>query len=142
MNPRGYEYRSTVVCIDTYENSVPGGRFYNTFRKEGESFHGLMQFLLKMEWLLNTMSFPKAYACVRSFSRPPEPAASGPPEARPGHGRLATFEIRILFRQNTSWQGSLAWLEGEQEESFRSVLELALLLESALNAGDLGRDTA
>lgn len=47
-------------------------------------------------------------------------------------GKLATFYVRILFRQNASWQGTVLWSEGGQEERFRSALELALLLDSAL----------
>lgn len=31
-----------------------------------------------------------------------------------------------------SWQGTVLWSEGGQEERFRSALELALLLDSAL----------
>ncbi|MCI9263720.1 MAG: hypothetical protein HFF06_04025 [Oscillospiraceae bacterium] len=48
-------------------------------------------------------------------------------------GELATFDIRILFRQNSSWQGSVLWQEGDREESFRSVLELVLLMDSAMD---------
>ena len=40
--------------------------------------------------------------------------------------------VRILFRQNASWQGSVLWREGGQEERFRSALELVLLMDSAL----------
>lgn len=40
--------------------------------------------------------------------------------------------MRILFRQNASWQGSVLWREGGQEERFRSALELVLLMDSAL----------
>ena len=50
-------------------------------------------------------------------------------------GELATFAVRIIFRQNASWQGSVVWLEGEREESFRSALELVLLMDSALRGG-------
>ena len=47
--------------------------------------------------------------------------------------RFPTFAVRILFRQNASWQGSVTWLEGNREESFRSVLELIFLMDSALS---------
>ena len=40
--------------------------------------------------------------------------------------------VRVIFRQNASWQGSVSWLEGRRDESFRSVLELLMLLNSAL----------
>jgi len=47
-------------------------------------------------------------------------------------GAKATFELKILFRQHTSWQGTVVWREKKTEHSFRSVLELVLLLDSAL----------
>ena len=47
-------------------------------------------------------------------------------------GNLATFAVRIMFRRNSSWQGSVTWMEGDQQENFRSVLELLLLIDSAL----------
>jgi hypothetical protein len=46
---------------------------------------------------------------------------------------LSTFAVRVMFRQNASWQGSVTWVEGKREEQFRSVLELLLLVKSALD---------
>lgn len=42
------------------------------------------------------------------------------------------FELEILFRQNYSWQGRLRWLAGGKEATFRSVLELIVVLETTL----------
>ena len=53
-------------------------------------------------------------------------------------GRRATFAVRVLFRQNATWQGSVTWMEKNQEESFRSVLELLLLMNSAVSKGRRG----
>ena len=49
-------------------------------------------------------------------------------------GKKATFGVRVMFRQNASWQGTLCWLEKNREESFRSVLELMMLIDSAFEA--------
>ena len=38
----GNEYRSTVVCIDSYQDRVPRGRLYNPGVPQGEEFHSLM----------------------------------------------------------------------------------------------------
>ncbi len=128
----GAEYRTTKVCIDSYEEGVPKGRFYNPFLKGGKIFQSLMQLLLEMEATLDEMDFPKAYTAPRTFAPPGEVdklfAAS-----EKQTGRLATFSLRILFRQNASWQGSVIWQEGHQEQSFRSVLELAMLIDNALS---------
>jgi hypothetical protein len=48
-------------------------------------------------------------------------------------GKLATFSMRLLFRQNASWQGSVYWHEGKSDENFRSALELLFLMDSAIS---------
>ena len=128
----GEEFRTTTVCIDSYINGVPAGRFYNASLPEGRVFHSLAQLLQEMEHILDTMDFPKAFTAVRTFTAPTAlPRQSCPPQQQTG--QLATFAIRILFRQNMSWQGTVTWLEGGQEQSFRSVLELILLVCNALS---------
>jgi len=128
----GNEYRTTMVCINSYENQNLCGQFYNPYLSEGKAFHSVTQFLSEMEQALNSMDFPQSFTAARSFSVPPKPA-TGPPIPESYVGAKATFALRILFRQNASWQGSVTWLEGKQEQSFRSVLELLLLMDSALN---------
>ena len=138
----GNEYRLTVVCIDSYREGVLAGRFYNPYVPAGESFQSLTQFLRKMEDLLDGMSFPQSFTAARGFTSPPEVDAAQPPDESPREGRLATFGVRVLFRQNASWQGAVSWLEGGREESFRSVLELILLMDSVLAEAELPRSEA
>lgn len=128
----GNEYRTTMVCVDSYEAGECKGRLYNPSLPEGQKFQSLMDFLLKMERLLDGMNFPQSFSAVRSFSGQVSPTVEPPPGAESRRGRRATFGLRVLFRQNASWQGSVAWLEGGQEESFRSVLELLMLMHSAM----------
>ena len=91
-----------------------------------------MEFLTRMEDLLDQMQFPQSFAAVRSFQPAPRSAEESPPEPGVQEGKLGTFVVRVIFRQNASWQGSVSWLEGRRDESFRSVLELLMLLTSAL----------
>lgn len=139
---RGNKYRSTIVCIDSYDDRVLGGRYYNPGQKDGAQFLGLMDFLLKMEQMLNLMELPQSFTSPRTFIRPAEPVSTGAPGNGHRNGALATFEIKILFRQNASWQGCVTWLEKGKEERFRSVLELAILMDSALTEQCKARTTA
>ena len=125
------EYRMTVVCVDSYTDGVLSGRFYNPYLQQGESFSSVMQFLLKMTQMLDNMDFPHAFMEPRFFA-PSSTVASRPTEDGMQRGALATFAVRVLFRQNASWQGMISWLEGEQEQGFRSVLEMLLLMDTAL----------
>lgn len=132
MRTWGEEFRTTTVCIDSFTNDVPVGRFYNACLPEGRVFRSLAQLLQEMEHILDSMDFPKAFTEIRTFAPPTElPKQTCPDQQQTG--QLATFAIRILFRQNMSWQGTVTWLEGQQEQSFRSVLELILLMCNALS---------
>lgn len=42
-----------------------------------------------------------------------------------------TFYLRIQYRCNSSWQGTIQWLNGRKSVTFRSVLELANLIHDA-----------
>lgn len=129
----GNEYRTTLVYVDSYENNVLCGRLCNPYFPEEKSVHSTIHFLTEMDQVLDAMELPQSFAVVRSFAEPPDFAAAPPaPDALPGS--RATFALRILFRQNASWQGSIAWLEGKREQSFRSVLELLFLMDSALSS--------
>lgn len=135
------EYRTTTLCIDSYENGVPKGRFYNPYMKGGKSFDSLTQFLMEMDNALDDMDFPKSYTVTRSFA--PAGECSAPTTVAECHaGKVGTFFVRVLFRQNASWQGSVLWLEGRREQSFRSALELIMLLDNALTCENVSDDTA
>ena len=128
----GNEYRTTLLCVDSYQDEVPIGRIYNPYLKQGRQFHSLTQLLIEVDKLLDEMKWPQSFTVVRSFS-PTERLNAGPPETEMREGNMATFTVKILFRQNASWQGTITWMDTGQEESFRSVLELIFLINSALN---------
>lgn len=130
---RGNQYRSTAVCVDAYRDSIPAGFLYNPAWDGGKRFNGTMQFLLYMKSLLDGANSPQPFMEVRLFGDETSPLPASPCKEKIRHGKLATFTVRILFRRNASWQGSVLWLEGKRETSFRSVLELLLLMDSALN---------
>jgi len=130
----GNEYRLTTVCIDQYDDSVLCGRLYHPCIDGCETFHSTVEFLKRVENLLDHMKFPQSFLANRVFRTPVERTAERPETVPVPKGGLATFDLRVLFRQNASWQGSVAWREGKSEESFRSVLELQLLMDSAASA--------
>lgn len=131
----GYEnsFRTTLVCIDDYTNKIMRGRIYNPHLPNGVEFAGVMDLLLQMEKMFEDLKCPQAFSSLRTF-RPGNGERIAPAEASKDirEGAVATFSLRILFRQNSSWQGSVMWHEGKTEEPFRSVLELLMLMDSAL----------
>ncbi len=43
-----------------------------------------------------------------------------------------TFLVRVLFRRNDTWQGTVCWKEKGEQASFRSFLELLIMVDSAV----------
>ena len=124
------ENRKTILCIDSYQDGILQGRFYGP-DGSSHSFQSLSQFLVLMEQMLEQVQEPQSDTAHRSFSTfLPLSTAGTHPGCR--KGAQATFELQILFRQHTSWQGMIQWQEQRQQQRFRSVLELILLLDSAL----------
>lgn len=55
-------------------------------------------------------------------------------DADTGRKTDATFVVRMMYRQHSSWQGEVTWIDREKKEYFRSAMELIKLLDSAVNA--------
>jgi len=133
---RGDAYRTTVICVDSYHEGVMAGRFYNVGQEDEEiSFQSLTQLLVGMEHQLNATNCPQSFTAVRSFAPAVETKLESITEVKRRRGLLGTFFVKVLFRQHTSWQGSVVWMEQHGEQPFRSVLELILLMDSALGGG-------
>ena len=131
--PWGNDAGSFLVYVDEYREDLFSGRYYRPFDGESGRFGGLTQLLMQMEKSLDPENGPQSFQTIRSFS----PSVLFPPEELElplQRGAVANFSVRILFRRNASWQGSVTWLEGRQTESFRSVLELISLMSSAVAA--------
>ena len=134
---KGEMNRVIMVYVDSYTDEVPQGRFCVAASIEIQTFQSLTQLLKKINVGLDKANFPQAFEAIRKFQAPRQPLAEDDGECDTRPGAAATFAIRILFRQNASWQGSIRWMEGAQEESFRSVLELIMLMDNALSySGD------
>ena len=106
----------TLVCVDAVENGRASGRFYHGGLGNERTFHSLDRFLLDMDRILDGQE-----------------SAAGESDDRIWYtGKVATFKLRVMFRQNGSWQGSVMWLETRHEEKFRSALELLSIFRQVI----------
>lgn len=125
-----------IVRITSYENRRPQGSLTGPGLDGPLAFTSLAQLLLEMEALMDQTNRPQRGEEHRVFTpsgRRASPEAGG---AGKGQDELATFQIRVLFRQNSSWQGILIWTDQKMDAQFRSALELIRLMDSALMAGE------
>ena len=112
------KYSFIVLCVATVENDLPSGRYYYGDLSSEYRFDNMDDFILNTDALLNGT-----------------PHSTPTPRERGEillNGKSATFKLRILFRHNDDWQGSVMWLETRHEEHFRSVMELTSIIHQAL----------
>lgn len=134
------------VCIDTYDDGEIRGRLFNAYYREAIFFDSSMEMVRKLEDIFNTFDYPHATMDLRTLESAEETEQrTGGPKRVPNRirtapskelythtvrGKIATMRMRVMFRQNASWQGTLKWVEEDLEENFSSVLELMLLVDS------------
>ena len=130
------DMRTSMIRIYSYQDQNLQGTFYNRYYGEEIAFGNLTRLLLLMEDMMDQMDCPQASVRSRRFCKRPKAPERASIEQellpKPNQEAIATFKVKVLFRQGASWQGKLSWTEGEKEESFRSALELVKLMDSAL----------
>ena len=50
--------------------------------------------------------------------------------------QTGTFLVKILDSQNSTWQGSVTWVEGQKVQNFRSALELLKLIDGVIGQNE------
>ncbi len=128
---------SSRLCIDRYQDGEMQGRIYNNYFAEPIRFTNLIQMIKVMEELFDCFEYPQQTIETRSFRKGEQSkmigqVALGQPAPQEKRGDLATFHVKVIFRKHATWQGSVQWVDENKEENFRSLLELCLLLDSAL----------
>ena len=135
---KGEANRTVMIYVDQCRDGILSGRYQFASEPEAKAFRGLSRLLLDINACFDREGFPQSFEELRRFRKPAGPAAFSAGQTDRSRGAVATFSLRILFRQNASWQGSVKWVEGEQEEYFRSVLELMVLIDNAVGYGRNG----
>ena len=54
-------------------------------------------------------------------------------EKKPLDNTNRSFVIEVKSQENSTWQGTITWVEGKKKENFRSALELIRLIDSTLS---------
>lgn len=133
------QYRPIMVCVDDYQDKLLCGKLYSAYYSNGICYKNTMQLLDIIRDLLQRMNRPQPSMEKRTFlplrsEKNLQMIPDFPRVIEEVRGKAATFKIKILFQQNASWQGSVAWLEQNCEETFRSALELLFLIDSAFDS--------
>lgn len=130
-------YKTSIIAVDSYSNVEFTGKLYNPFYKQCIQIESFQQLIKELDTLMDEIGCPMSGMEKRTFTKKAhtdDRAILLEDKTQAPRGKVATFALRIQYRNNASWQGSIKWIEGDAEEYFRSVLELFWLLESAMKA--------
>lgn len=132
---------SVCIDIDSYENGEIKGKILSSVHEQPDEFSGALAMIKCVNDLLDEDDAPQSTMKLRSFVKDDDGAKKQIfSESSTVHadiptllGQRATFSVRIMYRRNATWQGVVFWEEENKEESFRSALELILLITNALD---------
>ncbi len=141
---------SYLICIDNYnEYDIEGRLYWNRNMNGNIKFTDISQLLMKLEDIMENIQCPCAANEMRYFvenkdnknktisgvTRKETIKSMRDLDTHEERGKKATFVLQIKFRQNSSWQGTVKWIEKKQEINFRSALELIKIIDSACEQG-------
>lgn len=129
------------LCFDSTEGGL-SGRVYSQRLAQPMAFRHASALLLQLDALMDEQRFPMAYQRIRTFTRekPEYPQGGAPEDAMSAQavaqakGERATALLRVITRQNATWQGDVDFLDGAGPIAFSSDLEFLKLLEARVPA--------
>lgn len=127
------------MCIDNINDGELSGRIYHCYSKEPWKFTNILQLIELADDFFDKLEFPQASTSARSFTSTQFSSVDRldkvrlPEDFIENRGQKGTFFLNVRYRQNSSWQGSVTWVEEQREQHFRSALELLKLIDGALD---------
>ena len=127
------------MCIDNINDEELSGRIYHCYSKEPWKFTNILQLIELADDFFDRLEFPQASTSARSFTSIQFSGVDrldkvrSPEDFIENRGQKGTFFLNVRYRQNSSWQGSVTWVEEQREQHFRSALELLKLIDGALD---------
>ncbi len=139
------------VCIDDNKDADYQGLIYHQYADEPISFNSIACMILEMENLFDEWDFPQRGLAERKFDKKKENHKRPVPETEDDKlkieiisdthgvrnvqnkkGKLGTFVIQVVYRQDASWQGHVIYQEDNEKLDFNSALELIKIIDRAV----------
>lgn len=126
------------MCIDNINDGELSGRIYHRYSKEPWKFTNIIQLIELADVSSTDSNFHRHPTSARSFTSTQFSGVDrldkvqSPEDFIENRGQKGTFFLNVRYRQNSSWQGIVRWIEGNSTQQFVSVLELLKILSNAL----------
>ncbi|MDD3242612.1 MAG: hypothetical protein PHD32_02675 [Eubacteriales bacterium] len=130
-------YEQVHIGVTGRENREIQGWMVHPGTGRTWTFGSMVALMELLEGLFDLLDYPQPTHRLRAFAQ--EGAVDGKEknmmEKAKESGAAAekpTFVVKVQYRQNATWQGSIQWLEANLTRNFRSTLELIRLMDEAV----------
>ena len=139
------------VCIDSNDGADYQGLIYHQYSDTPIEFAGMTEFLVKSEELFDTWDFPQRGVAQRFFKKSNRDEVgyskkkfdeklpieviqeqAGVRNVQNKKGKLGTFVVQVVYRQDATWQGHVIHQETNEKQDFTSALELVKIIDRSL----------
>ena len=138
-NPVSSNISRFRVIVESTENYDIAGTLYNDFYGFAIDFNGIRQMISYLDEFFDYVNFPQATHKKRSFhEQQPNREIKHPyhglrdVSAEAMQDKHAAFLLHVQFRQNSTWQGTLEWIDEKKIKRFRSELEMIGMIADAI----------
>ena len=126
------------ICVDDIQHGELAGRLYHCYSETPFKFTNAVRLVELAENLFDMLQFPQASTKMRTFSNDVRPQAKSfekklsVEEIEKERGKKGTILLYVQYRQRSTWQGEVKWVEGNRQWKFFSELELFKIIHQAL----------
>lgn len=127
------------VCVDSTVGGEISGRAYHCYSDEPVAFTSIVELINIAEKLFEEIGYPQASTKTRSFEEKPEihplPRLTKVVKQQDlikYRGEKGTFVTYVQYRQMSTWQGEISWMEKEEHMKFSNSLEFIKLIDQAV----------
>lgn len=132
---------SFEIGFDVSEVPLLKGRIRHIKSGQENDFKSFTQLLVLLKSKLDSVNSPQPTSILRQWGDMPDTQLPRgdkrmlPDKAKDKKGKDygLNFLVQIKYLQNSSWQGTVQWLDANKTVNFRSDLELILLMQQAID---------
>jgi hypothetical protein len=128
------------ICVDSYVQGELKGKIHHCYSDVPSTFNNVIQMMDVMDNFFDDIAFPQASNKTRFFVEKSQASRKKPEkvlrseEVVDYRGEIATFLVYVQFRQNSTWQGQVTWVENGNSTKFNSALELLKLMNNVMES--------
>ena len=137
-----------TIALLSYENGVVCGDLHSPVLKKSIQFHNLTELILIMDQIMKDLNIPEYdernhHVIIKNQSLDIQldyqDLKRDNFEKHLNHSLMYPkkskdiFTVKVMYRQNNSWQGEMTWLRTNKTRFFRSALELVELIYSVID---------